>query len=213
MLTVWGRKSSSNVQAVMWCIGELGLAYRRHDVGHSYGGNDTPVFLAMNPNGTIPVLRDGDGPPLWETGAILRYLSSRYATASFWPPDPLARAEVDMWAEWAKINVTLSFTVPIFWRVVRTSSHDIDWARVRQAIARLGKILDIAEARLSSRRFLCGDALTLADIQFGDILYRYFDVGIERPTHPAIERYYDELTSRAAFQEHVMVSYAELRAC
>jgi glutathione S-transferase len=105
MLTVRGRKSSPNVQAVMWCIGELGLAYRRHDVGHSYGGTDTPAFLAMNPNGTIPVLRDGDGPPLWETGAILRYLSSRYATASFWPPDPLARAEVDTWAE---------FTVPIF---------------------------------------------------------------------------------------------------
>src|SRR5215813_4245314 len=105
MLTVWGRKSSSNVQAVMWCIGELGLAYRRHDVGHSYGGNDTPAFLAMNPNGTIPVLRDGDGPPLWESAAILRYLCGRYAPAWFWPPDPSARAEVDMWAEWAKINV------------------------------------------------------------------------------------------------------------
>jgi len=212
MLTVWGRKSSSNVQAVMWCIGELGLAYRRHDVGHSYGGNDTPAFLAMNPNGTIPVLRDGDGPPLWESGAILRYLCSRYAPPSFWPPDPIARAEVDIWAEWAKINVTLSFTVPIFWRVVRTRGSDVDWSRVRRAIARLGKILDIAEARLASRRFLCGDALTLADIQFGHILYRYFDLGIERPTHPAIERYYDGLSSREPFQEHVMVSYAELRA-
>jgi glutathione S-transferase len=211
MLTVWGRKSSSNVQAVMWCIGELGLAYRRHDVGHIYGGNDTAAFLAMNPNGTIPVLRDGDGPPLWESGAILRYLCSRYATLPFWPPDPIARAEVDMWAEWAKINVTLSFTVPIFWRVVRTAPSDVDWSRLRRAVARLGKILDIAEARLSSRRFLCGDALTLADIQFGHILYRYFDLDLERPPHPAIERYYDGLSSRAAFQEHVMVSYAELR--
>jgi glutathione S-transferase len=212
MLTVWGRKSSSNVQAVMWCIGELGLAYRRHDVGHSYGGNDTPAFLAMNPNGTIPVLRDGDGPPLWESGAILRYLCGRYAAPSFWPLDPIARAEVDMWAEWAKINVTLSFTVPIFWRVVRTAPSDVDWSHVRRAIARLGKLLDIAEARLSARRFLCGDALTLADIQFAHILYRYFDLGIERPTHPAIKRYYDALTSREAFREHVMVSYAELRA-
>ena len=124
MLTVWGRKSSSNVQAVMWCIGELGLAYRRHDVGHSYGGNDTPVFLAMNPNGTIPVLRDGDGSPLWETGAILRYLSSRYATASFWPPDPLARAEVDMWAEWGKATLQPSFLRPVFWPTLgRTRSR------------------------------------------------------------------------------------------
>jgi hypothetical protein len=54
---------------------------------------------------------------------------------------------------------------------------------------------------------LCGDAPTLADIQFGHILYRYFDVSIERPSHPAIERYYDELASQAAFQEPVLVSY------
>jgi glutathione S-transferase len=106
----------------------------------------------------------------------------------------------------------LAFTVPIFWRVVRTAPSDVDWAQVARAMARLSKILDIAEARLASRQFLCGDALTLADIQFGHILYRYFDLEVERPTHPAIRRYYDELASRATFQEHVMVSYAELRA-
>jgi hypothetical protein len=63
MLTVWGRKTSSNVQALMWCIGELGLRFSRHDIGHKYGGQDTPEFLAMNPNGTVPVLKDGDGEP------------------------------------------------------------------------------------------------------------------------------------------------------
>jgi glutathione S-transferase len=60
----------------MWCIGELGLPYRRYDVGHRYGGTDTAEFLALNPNGTVPVLSDEDSEPLWETGAILRYLIS-----------------------------------------------------------------------------------------------------------------------------------------
>ena len=64
MLTVWGRKTSSNVQAVMWCIGELGLEYKRHDIGHRFGGNDSEEFLALNPNGTVPVLQDGDHPAL-----------------------------------------------------------------------------------------------------------------------------------------------------
>ena len=63
MLTIWGRRTSSNVQALMWCVGELQLPYRRHDVGHRHGGNDTPDFLRMNPNGTVPVLRDGDDDP------------------------------------------------------------------------------------------------------------------------------------------------------
>jgi glutathione S-transferase len=211
MLRIWGRKTSSNVQALMWCIGELGLAYQRQNVGHSYGGNDTPEFLAMNPNGTVPVLRDGDSEPLWETGAILRYLASRYGSPPFWPPEGFARAHVDRWAEWAKINVALNFTALVFWRVVRTAPRNRDAAAIAVALRSLGKYLDIAEARLARHACLAGEDFTLADIQFGHLLYRYFDIPIERHEHPALRRYYDTLTERPAFREHVMVSYEELR--
>jgi len=211
MLTVWGRKTSSNVQALMWGIGELGLSYDRHDAGHSYGGTDTPAFLAMNPNGTVPVLLDADGEPLWETGAILRYLAARYGSAPFWPVDGAARARVDKWAEWSKINVALNFTAPIFWRVVRTAPADQDAAAISQAVRLLDKMLDIAEAQLSRGSFLAGDSFTLADIQFGHVLYRYFDILITRQSRPALRRYYDALTARPTFREHVMVSYEELR--
>jgi glutathione S-transferase len=44
MLRVWGRKTSSNVQALMWCIGELKLTFQRYNVGHKYGGTDTDEF-------------------------------------------------------------------------------------------------------------------------------------------------------------------------
>ena len=58
MITVWGRATSVNVQAVMWALAELGIACERIDVGGAFGGLDTPEFRAMNPNGRIPVLRD-----------------------------------------------------------------------------------------------------------------------------------------------------------
>lgn len=212
MLTVWGRRSSSNVQALMWCIAELGLDHQRHDAGHRYGVNDTPDFLAMNPNGTVPVLRDGDDPPLFETGAILRYLAGRYATDSFWPTDLRERAQVDKWAEWAKLNVALGFTVPIFWQLVRTAAKDRDEAIVARGLAVLGRALDIAEDRLARHAYLAGDDLTLADIQFGHVLYRYFDLPIPRGERPALARYYAALTERPTYREHVMVSYDELRA-
>lgn len=211
MLTVWGRKTSSNVQALMWCIGELGLDYERYDVGHRYGGNDAPEFLAMNPNGTVPVLQDGIGEPIWETGAILRYLAARYGAEGFWPSDPASRAPVDQWAEWAKINVTLSFTGPVFWRVVRTAPSKRDPVAIEAALAKLSGVLAIAEAQLGRHAFLAGAKFTPADIQFGHVLYRYFDIDIARPEWPNIERYYQALTQRAAFREHVMVSYEELR--
>lgn len=211
MLTVWGRRTSSNVQALMWCIGELGLAYERHDAGHIYGVTDTPAFLAMNPNGTVPVLRDGEGEALWETAAILRYLVGCYGAAPFWPAEGFTRARVDQWAEWSKINITLGFTAPIFWKVVRTAPSKQDPVAIGQAVTKLDKLLDIAEVQLARGAYLAGDEFTLADIQFGHVLFRYYDIAITRPDRPALRRYYDALTTRPAFREHVMTSYEELR--
>lgn len=212
MLEVWGRRDSSNVQAVMWCIAELNLPYKRHDVGHRFGGNDTPEFLAMNPNGRIPVLRDGDSEPLWESGAINRYLASAYGSDEFWPKDPRARAQVDKWAEWAKVTFTPAFSLPIFWQLVRTPPSKRDPVAIREAVARLDPILDIAEAQLTRQKFLAGDVFTLADVQFGHLLFRYFDIDIERKERPSLQRYYKTLQERPAFREHAMVDYGALRA-
>ncbi len=212
MLKVWGRKSSSNVQALMWCIGELDLACERVDAGLTYGVVDTPEYRAMNPNGTVPTLQDGDSPPLWETGAILRYLANAYAPDSFWPADPVARADVDRWAEWSKINIALGFTVPVFWQVVRTPPSKQDPAVVERGLRTLDKYLSIAEGRLAQFPYLVGKDFTLADIQFGHCLFRYFDIDIERTEHPNVRRYYEALSDRPPFWEHVMVSYDELRA-
>lgn len=212
MLEVWGRKSSSNVQALMWCIGELGLPYQRHDVGHRFGGTDSDEFYALNPNRTIPVLRDGDLPPLWETGAILRYLANRYAPDEFWPADLIARNHVDRWMEWSKLNVALLFTAPIFWRVVRTPAAERDPAAIGQALQAFENKLMIAEPLLAGQTFLAGDTFSAADIQFGHVLYRYYDIDIDRQPLPNLRSYYDRLTERPAFREHVMVSYEELRA-
>ena len=211
MIKVWGRKTSSNVQAVMWSIAELGLPCERYDCGHRYGGLDRPEFLAMNPNGTIPVLRDGDGEPLWESSAILRYLANRYGRAPYWPDDLAARTHIDKWAEWSKINIALNFSGPIFWRVVRTPPARQYRAALEQAIGILDRYLDIAETQLGAAPFLCGDDLTLADVQFGHLLYRYFTLVIERRGRPRLGAYYESLVARPAYREHVMVPYDELR--
>ncbi|RUT66915.1 glutathione S-transferase [Morganella morganii] len=211
MLEIWGRKTSSNVQALMWCIGELGLPYQRYDIGHRFGGTDTPEFYALNPNRTIPVLRDGDHKPLWETGAILRYLANRYAKGSFWPTDFFDRADVDRWMEWSKLNVALLFTAPIFWRVVRTPAEKRDCEVIKIAVNTFEQKLVLAEEQIAEHQFLTGDEFTLADIQFGHVLYRYYDIDIDRMPLPNLSAYYSRLKERPAFSEHVMVSYDELR--
>ena len=211
MLKIWGRRSSSNMQALMWCVGELGLEFDRTDAGFTYGVVDTPEYRAMNPNGTVPTVIDGDNPPLWETGAILRYLAGKYGSDAFWPKDPYARANVDRWAEWSKINIASNYTAPVFWRTVRTAPSRRDPAAIDDALRKLGEFLDVAETHLAHQRYLADDHFTLADIQFGHCLYRYFDIDIDRADRPNLRRYYETLAERPAYREHVMISYEELR--
>lgn len=211
MLTVYGRATSSNVQIVMWAIAELGLECKRLDYGHKFGGVDTPEYLAMNPNGLVPVVIDGDGPPLWESAAILRYLGARYGTEPFWPADPLERARLDMWAEWGKTTLVGGFIMPIFWKVVRTPAAKRNEETIAKAIKSFDKALDILEARLDTVRHIGGDEFTFADIIIGHVLYRYFTIEIPRKTRPSLSRYYAELQTRPAYPEHVKVSYDSLR--
>lgn len=212
MLKIWGRRDSSNVQAVMWTIGELGLPFERIDAGHRFGLNDTPEFLAMNPNGLVPVVRDGDGAPMFESAAIMRYLAARHGRAPFWPEDPVARAPVDQWAEWARLAFAVPFTQQVFTPLVRTPSAQRDMAAVARAMAALSKPLGIAAARLERHDWLVGADFTAADIQFGYMLYRFFELPVERPDLPALRAYYDRLCARPAYAEHVMVSFAALQA-
>lgn len=212
MLTVYGRATSSNVQPVMWTIGELGLECRRIDRGHTYGGLDAPEFRAMNPHGMIPVLVDGEDAPIWESYAIVRYLAARYGKESLWVEDPAARAQVEMWADWAKLAFSRLFTHGVFWPLVRTRPEDRDEAALAAALARANTEYAKAEARLAEHDWMSGAAFGVADIIFAHLLYRYFTIEIERPAMPALEAYYARLTERPAFREHVMVSYESLRA-
>lgn len=210
MITVYGRKTSSNVQAVMWCIGELGLEHERLDYGLSFGGLDTPEYLAMNPHGLVPTVRDGDL-VVWESCAINRYLAAKYGSGPFWPEDPAQRAVVDMWAEWAKVKLGAGFTYPIFWSRVRTAAKDRDEAALTSAIAAFEDHLDLVETEVAKGGFMVGDTLTMADIAVGYLLYRWFTMDIPRKARPVIEVYYARLSDRPAYQEHVMVPYDAMK--
>lgn len=211
MITVYGRADSSNVQAVMWCIGELGLEHQRENFGHRFGGTSTEAYRAMNPNGLVPVLRDGDNSAIFESAAILRYLASAYGSNTFWPTDPVARAQVDKWAEWAKTTLGPRFTVPIFWATVRTAPSQQNPTKIADAVAAFNEKLLLVEAQLLKHPFLAGAEFTLADIQLGYLLYRYYQMPISHADLPALHKYYAALEQRPAYKTHVMVSYDALR--
>ena len=210
MIRIWGRATSSNVQTVMWAVAELGLEHERLDWGGTFGGNDDPAYREMNPNGLIPVLRDGDV-VLWESPAILRYLGARYGDEGFWPSDPARRAGLDMWAEWVKTSICPELIYKVFWQLVRTPEARRDLAAAGAGADALAALMPRLDARLGNGPFLGGQALSFADIMAGHVLYRYMTMDFAKADTPNLDAYYARLTGRPAYQEHVMVSYESLR--
>ncbi len=210
MITIWGRKTSSNVQVAMWAIGELGLEHERIDWGGAFGGNDDPDYRAMNPNGLIPTIKDSDL-VVWESAAILRYLGARYGEGDFWPADPAARAPLDMWAEWVKTSLAPVLTLKVFWQLVRTPAAERDHGLVAEGALALKQLTTLADTRLGDGPYLNGAQLCFADIMLGHVLYRYYTLDFERGETPNLDAYYARLQERSAFREHVMVSYDSLR--
>jgi glutathione S-transferase len=209
MITVWGRATSSNVQIVMWALAELRLECKRIDAGHSFGVVDTPEYRAMNPNGLVPVLIDGDL-TMWESAAIVRYLGAKYGDEQFWPSDPAKRAAVDKWAEWIKTTFGPPFLTGIFWALLQKPEKR-DAAALAAAEKKVRPLAQMLDQRLADGPYLGGSDICFADIVVGTLLYRYYTLDFERAEAPHLKAYYDRLTQRPAYAEHVMVSYESLR--
>jgi glutathione S-transferase len=193
-LKIWGRISSVNVQKVVWCADELGLDYERVDVGGKFGGNDTPEYLAMNPNGLVPVIED-DGFVLYESNAIVRYLAARHAAERLWPADLRRRADVDRWMEWQATSYTPAMWAA-FWQLIRTPAEKRDASAVEASRAKSERLSGILDAQLASKRFVTGEDFSIADIVLGCAAHRWLNLPLSRQSRPNLERWYSELSSR-----------------
>lgn len=210
MLTVLGRATSANVQRVMWTLAELGQTCERVDIGGVHGGNDTPEYLAKNPHGLVPTIETDDGRVMWESAAIVRWLALKDPERRLWPAQGQDELSVDMWAEWAVRSVEIPLS-QLFISLVRVRSRDRDWTKIHNLGMTIHKGLLAAEPILGKRPFLATDKLSIADINFGLLLYRYYEMEIERPDLPAVAAYYRRLTERPAYAEHVMIDFSFAR--
>jgi glutathione S-transferase len=199
MLKIWGRISSVNVQKVVWCADELGLAYERVDVGGAFGGNDTPEYLAKNPNGLVPVIEDGDF-VLYESNTIVRYLSARYGGGGLWPADIRERADVDRWMEWQSTSFTPAMWAA-FWNLVRTPVEKRDAAAIEASRAKSERLAGILDAHLADRQYLAASRFSPADIVVGCAAHRWLGLPLERQKRPNLERWYAALKSRPSSRQ------------
>lgn len=203
MIRVLGRANSINVQKVMWCAAELELAVERVDIGLEYGGNDTPEYLAKNPNGLIPTLEDGDA-TVWESNTIVRYLADKYGTGGWAPGTPAARAHNSQWMDWF-LTIMAPSIGPLFRALVRTPEGERDMNAVAANAAALAKAFGVLNSALAGRNYIGGVAPSTGDIPVGCAVYRWYNLDVEHPPLANVEAWYERLKARPAYREHVML--------
>lgn len=209
-MKIYGRLSSLNVQKVIWCLGELGLTegkdYERIDAGLAFGVNTTPEYLAMNPNGLVPTLVDGDY-VLWESHSIVRLLASQYGMGSLMPIDLHVRADSERWMDWMLGTLSPSLATA-FIGLTRTPKEKQDMAAIKMAFEACSCQLAILEAALKERLFCAGSDLTVGDLPLGVAVHRWIMLGNTyseqlgaAPAYSSLMQWHQRISERPAFRQ------------
>src|SRR5438270_2742624 len=182
-ITLWGTKLSGHAHRVELLLRELGLAYQFVDAPRP--SRRDPDFLAMNPLGQIPVLRDGEV-VLADSNAILVYLAKRYDDAGTWlPDDPVQAAAVQRWLSIAAGEVANG---PALARSLRVwqfpSGADAGWAR---AVAE--RVLRFKDGHLRERVWLAADHPTIADLACYSYVHAAPEGRVALEPYPSVRRW------------------------
>lgn len=199
-LVVLGKPSSINVRKVLWTCAEIGLQPEVQPWGSGHRSTQTPEFLALNPNGLVPVLRDGER-VLWESNTICRYLAGKHRRTDLLPDEPGQRAAVEQWMDWQATELNTAWR-PAFSALVR---HQADWSAVQvsASIARWSELMHVLDRQLSATgAYAAGKRFTLADVVLGLSTVRWTMTPMPRPSLPAVEAYLERLSQRPGFMAH-----------
>lgn len=165
MMQLYGMSGSGNCYKPALAMRQLGIEFRWQEVDVVAGATREPAFLALNPNGQVPLLEFDDGRKLAESNAMLCYLAD--GTPLF-APDRWQRAQILQWLFFEQYSHEPYIATVRYW--VKYLGKQQAWqARIAEAMQRGHQALAVMEAQLRKTAFLAGDDYTIADIA----LYAY----------------------------------------
>jgi len=174
------------------------VEFVRVDLGR--GEHKSPQFLALNPNGKVPVLQEGNE-SLWEANAIMCRLSD-VAHSDLWPHDA-RQVDVLRWLSWDAQHFTPYGGTLYFEYLIkpRLGMGEANPDNVDEATASFRTQAHILDAHLRNRAFLVGDSLTVADFAVASALPYAQDARLPVAEFPAIGRWYARLEELPAWRD------------
>ena len=185
---------SPNSRKVLSVINHLRLDIEVEYLDLFQGQHKTPEYLAVNPNGMVPALEDGDL-KLWESNAIIQYLADKAGDDALFPKDPKKRADVVRWLCWDLAHYNMAFGTLAFEAVAKPSFMDMpgneavmEWTK--ENLTRFAAILN---EQLEGQPYLCGDDVTLADYAMIHVEFFKESIPFDWSPYPHLNAYYERM--------------------
>jgi glutathione S-transferase len=196
MITIYGI-AASRAFRTYWMAEELGLEYQRVPLDFHGDGLRQPEYLALNPNGRIPTLCDGDF-VIWESMAINSYLAEKYDNGrGLWPDSVESRALTGQWTHWVMSEVEGPLlTCLMHSRVLPEDKRDPAKASRSQGLLR--KPFTILDAALADREYLVDDRFTVADLNVAAVLSWAKPARLDLKPYPRLDAWLKRCLDRPA---------------
>ena len=194
MIKVLGRKTSGNVQKVLFLLEEAGIAYEREDYGRLFENTKTDDYLAMNPTAKVPTVIDGDT-VMWESNTILRYLAATQAP-QLTGATPADATQVERWMDFLLASINAGYLAAFKGSKLEASERPPEFpGQIKDLHAQMA----ILDQHMADKEFFALGRLTLADIALAPVIGRCLNFPLDRPAMPNLEAWFDRIKSRAAF--------------
>jgi glutathione S-transferase len=181
---------------IHWALEELGIPYEKVKIDLAAGDQKKPEYLALNPNGKVPLVVD-EGVPIFESTAILIYLGERYGVdKGLFPEATMQRAEALTWIAWA--GVTLGETAG---RLMRNTSdrfpaEERNAAAGERAKKEIGEEIAMVDKALEGKDYLLGDKFTFADLAIAGYVPFLARIGADLGPYKNVQAWVGRCTAR-----------------
>ncbi|HMI82840.1 MAG TPA: glutathione S-transferase family protein [Polyangiaceae bacterium] len=193
---------SPNVRRVRLTAAVLGLQLEEKKLDFAKGEHKNPEFLALNPNGAVPTLVDGDF-VLTESRAIMQYLASKKPESGLLPRDAQAQADVTRWQFWDSSHFSPQLGTLAFQKILKPMMGigEPDAAKVEEALVNFRRFADVLDKRLDGKRYVVGDSMTVADLTLASSLMYAKQCEVPLAEFPNIQAWFSRMSDMEAWKK------------
>jgi glutathione S-transferase len=187
---------SPNVRRVRLAAAVLGIELEEKPLDFAKGEHKSADYLALNPNGAVPTLVDGDF-VLTESRAIMQYLASKKPESGLLPKDEAARADVTRWQFWDAAHFSPQLGTITFEKIIKSlmGIGEPDASKIQDALTNFRRFAAVLDKRLAGRQYVVGDRLTIADLTLGSSLMYAQQTDVPLNEFPNLQAWFARITA------------------